>query len=85
VQAFTGWWLAGFLLAGVASGDGWIGAIGGVVLYLVSVQVWPWAPCKACGGNPRQSRDPGDKKYWRLCSTCGGKGQRLRLLALPRG
>jgi hypothetical protein len=84
VQAFIGWWLAGFAGVGIATGDAQFGVAGGFGMYLLAVQLWPWAPCKTCNGNPRRSRDWADDTYWRLCSGCGGKGVRRRLLALRR-
>ena len=47
-------------------------------VYLVSLRVHPWAPCRRCGGGGK-SRD----RIWReahgSCRSCGGRGRHPRL------
>lgn len=47
-----------------------------VVAYLVSCAVWPYAPCRHCGGG-KQRAPKG--RVWRDCRWCGGRGRRVRL------
>lgn len=60
------------------SGAIWAGliALGLVLYYVTSCLFWPYANCLRCRGNPRR------RAWWggghRLCSWCGGTGQRRK-------
>jgi hypothetical protein len=60
------WWLYAALGAVVAWG--W---------WRLSLRLWPYAPCRWCGG--RRGRNAGSTgQRWGRCSRCGGSGQRKR-------
>jgi hypothetical protein len=82
VKAFAIWFTVGFVGAGGYFASPVVGIVAGVILYLATVQVWPWTPCHACEGNPR-SRDWGDATHWRKCGACNGSGKEPRAFAHP--
>jgi hypothetical protein len=49
----------------------------------LSLRLWPYAPCRWCGG--RSGRNQGsNRKRWGKCRWCGGTGKRLRWGARER-
>lgn len=48
-----------------------------VVVYVASLRVHPWAPCRRCGGSGK-TKD----RIWRgrtgTCPACGGRGRKPR-------
>lgn len=46
-------------------------------IYAIQCLIWPFASCRGCGGAGKH-RSPSGKAF-RLCSTCGGNGRRVRL------
>lgn len=50
----------------------------GGAVYLVSLRVHPWWPCRPCRGTGK-TRGRVWKRARGTCSACGGKGQRPRL------
>jgi hypothetical protein len=83
VKAFAIWFAVGFVGAGTYFGSAIVGMVAGVILYLVTVQVWPWTLCHACEGIPRRHRDWGEAAHWRTCGACKGTGKEPRALAHP--
>jgi hypothetical protein len=81
VKAFVTWWLLGFLAVTAWTENGYVGALGGFLIWYMSVQIWPWAPCRVCDGTGR-FRDWADAKFFRRCSGCGGTGREPRMFAL---
>lgn len=53
VEAFAIWFTVGLVGAGGYFASPVVDMVAGVILYLATVQVWPWKPCHACEGNPR--------------------------------
>lgn len=70
------------ILLGAWSTNWVLGALAGLALWFVTVQLWPWTACGACGGNPRQRDFTG--KNWRNCSSCGGSGRQLRTFVMRK-
>lgn len=57
------WWLWPLPLLGV---------------YALHVRLWPYAPCRWCGGAPKRGAAGAGTRSIRLCRHCGGKGLRVR-------
>jgi hypothetical protein len=53
----------------------WIIVIGGVC-WLVSLYVWPFKPCGACGSSGRNKGST--RRRFGTCRRCGGSRQRQR-------
>jgi hypothetical protein len=83
VKAFVVWWLVGFFVFTVWTGDGLVGALGGLATWFLTVQVWWRTPCRRCGGSPKVS-DWASVEKWRPCSGCAGRGWVPRLFAVGR-
>jgi hypothetical protein len=50
--------------------------LGMVGVYLVSVRIWPYAPCRLCKGS--RTNAGSNHQRWGLCVQCGGSGRRER-------
>ena len=46
--------------------------------YAALLWLFPWWPCRRCGGRGKL-RDPLRRKAFRTCPSCGGRGQKPRL------
>lgn len=74
--------LWGFVAVAVL-GSAWLGLpwwtwpVPVALLWWLHVVIYPYAPCRWCGGNPKRSGGKGSRTY-RRCGHCGGKGERLR-------
>lgn len=52
-----------------------------VVVVVIRARFWPYGPCPACQG--RRGRGIGSRpQAYNRCGRCGGKGERIRPLAL---
>ncbi|MFG2002092.1 hypothetical protein ACGFNU_23365 [Spirillospora sp. NPDC048911] len=67
----------------LAANDTGAGTGGWVVLavlaaagYLIHCVIWPYRPCRKCGGAGRFRSPSG--RAWRYCNRCNGKGAQLR-------
>jgi DnaJ-class molecular chaperone len=48
-----------------------------IIVYVVSVFLWPYARCRVCRGS---TTSRGSSRHrWNVCGRCGGSGQRVRL------
>jgi hypothetical protein len=62
-----------------------LAAVAAVAVLLVRSRFWPLGPCPWCTrkGRGRSGRGPGSGgRAWNYCRHCGGKGERIRPLAL---
>lgn len=49
----------------------------GLILWVGSLYLWPYAPCRKCQGS---SRNPGsNRKRYGQCRRCKGAGRRVRI------
>ncbi len=55
-------------------------ALGLVLLWVLSLRLHPYTACSACKGKSRLFGAFATRSF-RLCSTCGGKGRRKRVMA----
>ncbi len=83
MKAFVVWWLVGFVVVTVWTGDGLFGIVGGVAAWFLTVQIWWRTPCRRCGGTPRFN-DWASADKWRPCPDCEGRGWVPRLFAVGR-
>lgn len=96
--SFIVWWVLGFLgsMVGLTkmahdgyfeAGDsmGWVSTAGGIGLWLIVVQIYPWRRCPGrCKGTGKLGEPLSTGFYWReTCSTCGGRGKVFRWWVLP--
>lgn len=54
-----------------------LAGIGLIAAWIISLLLWPYAPCTRCKGS---GRNPGSNRgRWGNCRKCGGSGKRFRL------
>ncbi len=53
-------------------------AVGTAAVYLASIWLHPWWPCRACDASGR-TRDTIWRSAFGTCGTCGGRGRYPRL------
>jgi hypothetical protein len=46
-------------------------------VWVISLLLWPLAPCRHCGGRGKNAGSTG--RRWGKCRHCGGSGSRQRL------
>ena len=83
MKAFATWWIIGFVIVTIWTGSGIIGAVGGLVAWLLSVQIWWRKICRRCSGHPR-FYDWASVSQFRPCPDCEGRGWVPRLFAVGR-
>ena len=83
MKAFVTWWIIGFAVVMLWTGDGLLGGLGGLVAWFLSVQIWWRKPCPRCDDSPRLF-DWASAANWRPCPACEGRGWVPRLFAMGR-
>ncbi|MFC4949199.1 hypothetical protein [Pseudonocardia sp. GCM10023141] len=72
----------GLILVGAWTANWTLGLLAGLLLWLATVQLWPWTACSSCASSPRIRDFTG--KNWRTCGGCGGTGKELRTFVMRR-